>query len=170
MSPDYPHDIPIVTFIGKSNSGKTTLLVKLIPELKKRGYRVASIKHSHHNVTIDKEGKDSWRHRDAGAEMVALVSGNTVSFVRDYPEEPSVEAIRKTYMDGADIILAEGFKWTDLPKIWVFRNGNSGSIIKKDDSLIAVVSDDKVDIDLPWINIDDVRGVADFIETNILTR
>ena len=161
--------IPIVTFIGKSNSGKTTLLVKLIPELKKRGYRVASIKHSHHNVTIDKEGKDSWRHRDAGAEMVALVSGNTVSFVRDYPEEPSVEAIRKTYMNGADIILAEGFKWTDLPKIWVFRNGNAESIIKKDDSLIAVVSDEEVDLNLPWVHIDDVSAVADLVVAKFLT-
>ena len=161
-------NIPIVTFIGKSNSGKTTLLVKLIPELKKRGYRVASIKHSHHNVTIDKEGKDSWRHRDAGAEMVALVSGNTVSFVRDYSEEPDVELIRNTYMDGVDIILAEGFKWTALPKIWVFREGNSQSIIKKDNSLIAVVSDEEAETDLPWINIDDIQGVADLIETTFL--
>ncbi|MDT8317883.1 MAG: molybdopterin-guanine dinucleotide biosynthesis protein B [bacterium] len=160
--------IPIVTFIGKSSSGKTTLLVKLIPELKRRGYRVASIKHSHHNVTMDKEGKDSWRHREAGAEMVVLVSGNTVSFVREFPEEPDVELIRDRFMDGADIILAEGFKWTDLPKIWVFREGNSQSIIKKDDSLIAVVSDEEAETDLPWVNIDDIKGVADLVETTFL--
>ena len=161
---------PIVTFIGKSNSGKTTLLVRLIPELKRRGYRVASIKHSHHNVTMDKEGKDSWRHREAGAEMAALVSGNTVSFIRDYPEEPDVELIRNRYMDGADIVLAEGFKWTALPKIWVFREGNSQPIIKKDDSLIAVVSDEEAKTNLPWINIDDISGVADLIERIILKK
>ena len=170
MNRGYPDVPPIVTFIGKSNSGKTTLLVRLIPELKKRGYRVASIKHSHHNVTMDKEGKDSWRHREAGAEMVALVSGNTVSFVRDYPDEPDIESIRDRYMDGADIVLAEGFKWTDLPKIWVFREGNSQPIIKKDDSLIAVVSDEKADTDLPWIHIDDIIGVADLVESRFLKK
>ena len=159
---------PVITFIGKSNSGKTTLLVKLIPELKRRGYRVASIKHSHHNVTMDQEGKDSWRHRDAGAEMVALVSGNTVSFVRDYPHEPDVELIRNTYMEGVDIVLAEGFKWTGLPKIWVFREGNSQPVVKKDDSLIAVVSDEEALTDLPWISIDDVSGVADLLEKRFL--
>ena len=101
--------VPIVTFIGKSNSGKTTLLVKVIPELKKRGYRIASIKHTHHNVTIDKEGKDSWRHREAGSEIVGLLSGNTLSMVREFPDEPDltneewdelVEKSRRVVPDG----------------------------------------------------------------------
>ena len=160
--------IPLVTFIGKSNSGKTTLLVKLIPELKRRGYRIGSIKHTHHSVTIDQEGKDSWRHRRAGAEMVALLSGNTLSFVRDYPDEPDVEFIRDRFMDGVDIVLAEGFKWTGIPKVWVFRSENADSIIRKDESLAAVVSDRDVDLGVPWFDIDDVPAVADFIEKRFL--
>ena len=159
---------PIVTFIGKSNSGKTTLLVKIIPELKKRGYRIASIKHSHHNVTIDKEGKDSWRHKEAGSEAVILMSGKTVSMVREYDEEPDVEFIRDRFIDGVDIILAEGFKWTNVPKIWVFRRENCSSIIKKDESLIAVVSDEETDLGVPWIDINDIGRVADFVEEKFL--
>ncbi len=160
--------IPIVTFIGKSNSGKTTLLVKVIPELKKRGYRIASIKHTHHNVTIDKEGKDSYRHREAGSEIVGLVSGNTLSMVREFPDEPDLEFIRDRYIDNVDILFAEGFKWTDIPKIWVFRKENCDSVIKKDESLIAVVSDEEVDIGVPWLNIDDISGVTDFVEKRFL--
>ena len=165
-----PGSIPIVTFIGKSNSGKTTLLVKVIPELKKRGYRIASIKHTHHNVTIDKEGKDSWRHREAGSEIVGLLSGNILSMVREFPEEPDIEFIRDRYMDSVDIVLAEGFKWTSLPKIWVFRSENCDSVIKKDDSLVAVVSDEKTDIGVPWLNIDDIKAVADFVEDRFLKK
>ncbi|MDH3975688.1 MAG: molybdopterin-guanine dinucleotide biosynthesis protein B [Deltaproteobacteria bacterium] len=162
--------IPIVTFIGKSNSGKTTLLVKIIPELKKRGYRIATIKHSHHNVNIDKKGKDSWKHKEAGSETVILMSGKTVSMVREYEEEPQVEFIRDRFIDSVDIVLAEGFKWTDVPKIWVFRKENSSTIIRKDESLIAVVSDDETDLGVPWIHIDDISKVADFVEEKFLKR
>lgn len=162
--------IPIVTFIGKSNSGKTTLLVKIIPELKKRGYRIASIKHSHHNVNIDKEGKDSWKHKKAGAEAVILMSGKTVSMVRKYEEEPQVEFIRDRFIDDVDIVLAEGFKWTDVPKIWVFRKENCSTIISKDNTLIAVISDEETNLGVPWIHIDDIVKVADFVEEKFLKK
>ncbi len=162
--------MPIVTFIGRSNSGKTTLLTKVIPRLKERGFRVASIKHSHHNVDIDKKGKDSWKHRDAGSETVILLSGKTMSCIREYEEEPAVEEVLRDYMHDADIVLAEGFKGSHLPKIWVFRSENSSSMIKKDDSLIAVVSDQKADIGVPWFDINDVASVTDFIEKTFLGK
>lgn len=158
---------PFLTFIGKSNSGKTTLLVKLIPELKNKGYRVATIKHSHHNVVIDKEGKDSWKHRAAGSETVVLISGKQVSCVRDFQEEPTLEFVRDNYIHDVDIILAEGFKGSKMPKIWVFR-GDSSSVINKDDNLIAVASDRKVSINTPWFDINDVKKLADFIEKTFL--
>lgn len=163
-------EIPVVTFIGKSNSGKTTLLVKVIPELKRRGYKVATIKHSHHNVDIDKEGKDSWKHRSAGAEISVLLSGNKVSLVREYPAEPSVELISERFIDDVDIILAEGFKGSDLPKIWVFRMENTSSLAKKDECLVAVVSDKEVKVGVPWFDINDVKHLADFIETTFLAN
>ncbi len=158
---------PLLTFIGKSNSGKTTLLVKLIPELKSKGYRVATIKHSHHNVVIDKEGKDSWRHRAAGAETVALISGNQLSCVKSFPEEPTLGFVRDNYIKDVDIILAEGFKGAEMPKIWVFRGDNS-SIINKGDNLVAVASDRKVHINAPWFDINDISGLAGFIEKTFL--
>lgn len=159
---------PLVAFIGKSNSGKTTLLVRIIPELKKRGYRIATIKHSHHNVDIDKEGKDSWKHRKAGSETVVLLSGRLMSYIKEFNDEPPVELIRKRYIDDVDIILAEGFKESDMPKIWVFRSENSLTVTNKDDSLIAVVSDRQVDLGVPWFDINDIRGVTDFIEGRFL--
>jgi len=100
--------------------------------------------------------------------MVALLSGNTLSFVRDYPDEPDVEFIPDRFMDGVDIVLAEGFKWTGIPKVWVFRSENADSIIRKDESLAAVVSDRDVDLGVPWFDIDDVPAVADFIEKRFL--
>ena len=169
-TPEMTMETPIVTFIGRSNSGKTTLLTKVIPCLKERGFRVASIKHSHHNVDIDKKGKDSWKHRDAGSETVILLSGKTMSCIREYEEEPAVEEVLRDYMHDADIVLAEGFKGSHLPKIWVFRSENSSSMIKKDDSLIAVVSDHETDIGVPWFDINDVASVTDFIEKTFLGK
>lgn len=165
-----PGKSPIVTFIGKSNSGKTTLLVKIIPELKKRGHRVATIKHSHHNVDVDKKGKDSWKHREAGADTVVLLSGSKMSIVKEFPVEPDVEAVRDDYIYGADIILAEGFKGSNLPKVWVFRSENSGLMINKDDSLVAVISDHKVDLGVPWFDINDISSVTSFLEERFLKR
>ena len=160
--------IPLVTFIGKSNSGKTTLLVRLIPELKKRGYKVATIKHTHYNVSIDKEGKDSWKHRQAGADMTVLLSGTQMSYVKNLPEEPSLELIRDEYVNDVDILLAEGFKTCDMPKIWVYRAGNSSSIINKKDNLIAIASDEKAELDVPWFHLDNIESLADFIEERFL--
>lgn len=165
-----PALIPLVTFIGKSNSGKTTLLVRLIPELKKRGYKIATIKHTHHDVVIDKEGKDSWRHRQAGADMTVLLSGKQMSYVRNLPEEPPLEIIRDRYVTDVDIVLAEGFKSCDMPKIWVFRSENSSSIVNKKDNLVAVASDEQVDLDVPWFHLDDIMGLADFIEKRYLKK
>jgi len=164
------HATPLLTFIGKSSSGKTTLIVKLIPELKKRGYRIATIKHSHHNVVIDKEGKDSWKHRAAGSDTVVLISGNQMSFVKEFCEEPSLGFVRDGYIHDVDIVLAEGFKGSEMPKIWVFRGDSSSSLINKDDSLIAVSSDRQVDVNVPWFDINDVKGLADFIENRFLKK
>lgn len=162
--------LPIITFIGRSNSGKTTLLTKIIPDLKSRGYGIATIKHSHHDVDVDKEGKDSWKHRKAGAETVLLLSGKRLSCIREFEEEPKVEDISGLYIHDADIILAEGFKGSHLPRIWVFRGEATLPSARKDDNLLAVVSDREVDLGVPWFHIDDAASISSFIEDSFLKK
>jgi len=108
--------IPIVSIVGKSNAGKTTLLEKLIPELVKRGYRVATIKHNMHGFDIDHEGKDSWRHKKAGANTTIVSSPHQLALFQDVDHNHSLDEIRDKYIKNADIILAEGYKGNPFPK------------------------------------------------------
>ena len=112
--------IPIVSVVGKSNAGKTTLLEKLIPELKRRGYRVATVKHDAHSFEMDEPGKDTWRHRQAGADVVVISSKDKMAMIRRVDEELSLLEIADT-ITGVDIILTEGFKRGPAPKIEVSR-------------------------------------------------
>ncbi len=112
----------ILSIIGKSGSGKTTLLKKLIPELVKRGYKVGTIKHTHHHdFEIDKPGKDSWEHQNAGATSVAISSTNKFAFIKKLDEELTVKDIVSNCFSDVDLVLAEGFKKEDFPKIEVLR-------------------------------------------------
>jgi len=99
---------PIISIVGKSNSGKTVLVEKLIKELKKRGFRIGIIKHAHHGFTLDKKGKDSWRHKEAGADTVVVLSPNMLTMVKDHEDE-SIDAHKKYFMD-MDLVITEGFK------------------------------------------------------------
>jgi molybdopterin-guanine dinucleotide biosynthesis adapter protein len=163
--------IPIVSIVGKSNSGKTTLLEKLIAELVGRGYRVATIKHNVHGFDIDHEGKDSYRHKKAGASITVVSSPQELALVRDVDHDYSFEEIRESYIKDVDIILTEGFKVNAYPKIEVFRCELKRELISgQDDSLMAVASDVKLDIRVPCLDINDTRGVADLIERTFLKR
>jgi molybdopterin-guanine dinucleotide biosynthesis protein MobB len=102
--------IPIVSIVGYSGSGKTTLVEKMIPELKRRGWRVATIKHNRHGFEIDHEGKDSWRHRRAGADMTVLASPGKVAVMADTEGDLSLEELGDRFIRGVDVILTEGFK------------------------------------------------------------
>jgi molybdopterin-guanine dinucleotide biosynthesis protein MobB len=115
--------IPIVSIVGRSKSGKTTLIERLIPEFIKRGYRVATIKHHGKDFQIDHEGKDSWRHKEAGAHKVAISSPQKVALIEDCSQELSLAELAARFIRGADIIIAEGFKRDRHPKIEVFRQG-----------------------------------------------
>ncbi|MFO7570703.1 MAG: molybdopterin-guanine dinucleotide biosynthesis protein B [Smithellaceae bacterium] len=161
--------IPIVSIIGKSNSGKTTLLEKLISALAARGWRVATIKHNKHGFNIDHEGKDSYRHKKAGARITVVSSPNQLALVSDADHDHSFDEIREKFISGVDIILTEGFKVNDYPKIEVYRAELKRELIsKKEDGLIAVVADAALDIDVPCFHLNDTGAIADFIEKKFL--
>jgi len=161
--------IPIVSIVGKSNSGKTTLLEKIISDLVGRGYRIATIKHNKHGFNIDHEGKDSYRHKKAGAHTTIVSSPHQIALISDVDHDHSFEEIRNKFITEVDIILTEGFKVNDYPKIEVFRSELKRELIStKEDNLIAVATDIKLDIDVPCFDLNDAKGIADFIENKYL--
>src|SRR5919198_3421837 len=136
---------PILCFVGRSNSGKTTLIERLIPELVLAGYRVATIKHAGHGFELDTEGKDSWRHKRAGASAVIVLSKGSLAMFSDVSDEISVEQIRDRFVDPyIDLIIAEGWKSEGYPKIVVVRD-KLGEVPVSPDGLLAVVSSTPVE-------------------------
>jgi molybdopterin-guanine dinucleotide biosynthesis protein B len=161
--------IPIISIVGKSDSGKTTLIEKLVPELTQRGYRIATVKHDVHGFEVDREGKDSWRHKKAGAHTVVISSPHKVALIRDVDEDLTLAEIRESFIQDVDLILSEGFKKDVQPKIEIFRKEKHTKLLcTKEDNLIAIVSDKKFRVGVSCFSLDDIRGVADFIEKKYL--
>ena len=161
--------LPIISIVGASNSGKTTFLEKLIPELASRGYRVGAIKHDAHGFEMDREGKDTWRLRRAGAGVIGISSPDQFASIRKTDGEMSLEEIAARFFWTEDILITEGFKREHFPKIEVFRSVvESKPICGPHDNLIALVSDDGVDAQVPVFSFSDWRGLADFIENRYL--
>ena len=161
--------IPIVSIVGKSDSGKTTLIEKMVPELIRRGYRVTTVKHDLHGFEIDKEDKDSWRHKQAGAQGVIISSPRKVALIHDVDKDMSLEELKDSFGGDADLILSEGFKKDVQPKIEVFRKEENGELLcTKEDNLIAIASNRPFDIGVPCLDIDDIKGIVDLIESKFL--
>ena len=162
----------MVSIVGKSGSGKTTLLEKVVAELTKRGYRVGTIKHDVHGFEIDHEGKDSWRHKMAGAKTVALSSPDRVAVIKDVDEEWLPDKLAFSFIDDVDIIITEGYKKAAYPKIEVIRRAKSAKpICRKDKNLMGIASDIKFKRkDVPCININDSKAVANLIENRFLGK
>ncbi len=166
---------PVVSIVAKSGTGKTTLLVKLITEMKQRGFRVAAIKHDAHSFNIDHEGKDSWRLTEAGADTMLVTSPEKLAMVKQYTKEyePSLAESVATYCNDVDIVLTEGFKKSTMPKIEVHRQERSKKLLcrdeKHDPTLIAVASDNPLDLDVPLYDINDVQGICDLIVERFLS-
>jgi len=157
---------PVVAFVGRSGAGKTTLLVKVIAELHSRGIRVGSIKHSHHITasTMDVEGKDSWRHKQAGARCTLLVGPDRLQLVADHSGSASPVELAARYMDGMDLVLAEGYKASEGDKIEVVRAERASlPLLRPEDGLIALASDIHVDLGVPRFGLDDPSAIADFL-------
>jgi len=160
--------LPVVSFVGKSNSGKTTLIEKVISELCARGYRVGSIKHDAHHFEIDLPGKDSYRHREAGARMVVISSPDKIATVRKLTAERTMDELVELFGDTVDIIVTEGFKRAGKPKIEVLRRECSKTLICSPAELLAIASDIKFDINVPGFDINDHKGLTDLIECKFL--
>src|SRR5581483_10037058 len=155
--------IPILCFVGRSNSGKTTLIERVIPELVRAGYRVATIKHAGHGFDLDTEGKDSWRHKRAGASSVMVLSKGSLAMFSDVSYQIGVEELRDRFLDASiDLVIAEGWRSEGYPKIVVLRD-HVGEVPFSPEGLLAVVSNKPVDLDVPCLDPDDVKGVSDLI-------
>ncbi len=159
--------IRVISIVGKSNSGKTTLLEKLIPELKRRGYRVATVKHDTHGFEIDQPGKDTWRLAKAGADAVVISSSDKLALIRRVLREQSLEEIA-TLVGDVDIILTEGYKRGPAPKIEVSRRAVSTELLCTADELVAIASDQRFPLPVPQFALDDAGGLADLLEARFL--
>ena len=162
---------PVISIVSKKGSGKTTLLEKLIPELKRRGYRVGTLKHDTHGFNIDHEGKDTYRHKASGAEAVLISSPWKLSFIKDCNEEPSLDLLIDKYMGDLDIILTEGYKRANKPQVEIFRSSVHDlplHVKGEQNTLFAVMSDTPVDLGVPVLGINDVQVLADMIEAQFL--
>ena len=146
---------------GWKNAGKTTLVERLVAEFVRRGWRVSTIKHAHHDVDIDQPGRDSFRHRVAGATEVAVVGGLRYAIMREQAEPSLAEVLAR--LAPADLILIEGYKREAHPKIEV-RAGEALSLAAADPSVVAIAADAQpAESHLPWFKRDDIAGMADFI-------
>ncbi len=163
--------IPVVSIVGKSDSGKTTLIERLIPILRGRGYKVATVKHhSHPGLDIDHEGKDTWRHYQAGADVVVIAGPDKMATIRRL-EHPLPMSDVLSGIHGVDIIITEGYKRGHAPKIEIVRAARSTEPICSPDELIALVTDTDLEMDgVPRFALDDVEGVADLIEGRFLRQ
>ena len=159
---------PIVCVVGRGKTGKTTLLEKLIPELKRRGYKVATIKrHSHPGLDFDVPGKDSWRHAQAGSDYVVVAGPDKLASVRNLERELTLDEVAAT-ITGVDIIITEGYKRADKPKIEVVRAERSSEPLCTADELLALVTDVDLDMPAPRFGLNDVQPLADLIVARCL--
>ncbi|MBI1173793.1 MAG: molybdopterin-guanine dinucleotide biosynthesis protein B [Sideroxydans sp.] len=155
----------LLGFAGYSGSGKTTLLEKVLPLLKQHGLRVSVIKHAHHNFDIDRPGKDSFRHREAGAQEVLIASGYRWALMHELREEaePTLEELCAR-LSPCDLVLIEGYKFSDIPKIEVHRTVTGHPLLYPDDAqIIAVATDHQEPLPVTKLDIDAPQQVADHI-------
>lgn len=155
--------VPVVSFVGNSGVGKTTFLEKLIPVLKDKGYRIASIKHDVHNFTIDYPGKDSWRLTQAGSDIVVLSAATKLAVIETVQEERSLTDLVEMVSDRVDLVVTEGYRGAAALKIEVSRKDHSTALTARLDDLLAIVTDHSFDIDVPQFGLEDAVPVADFI-------
>jgi molybdopterin-guanine dinucleotide biosynthesis adapter protein len=159
-------EMQVIGLSGWSGSGKTTLIVRLLPELVRRGYRVSTMKHAHHGFDVDQPGKDSYRHREAGATEVLVASANRWALMHELrgAAEPSALELM-AQMAPADLLIVEGFKREGHDKLEIHRRETGKPLLHPDDPrIVAVLSDEALPgCPLPVIDIDDIAAIADFI-------
>lgn len=155
---------PILSLVGYSNSGKTTLMEKLVAGLVAKGLRIATIKHSHHQPEMDTPGKDSWRHKQAGASTSLLVGPEKMLMVSDVNETLNPELLTARLFSDYDLVLVEGYASVAGPKIEVVRAERSQELRCNEDELVAVATDIlDFNVAVPVLNLNHPDAVIDFI-------
>lgn len=158
-----PNIPPVVSIVGWSNSGKTTFLEQLVRELKRRGYRVGTVKHHHGDINLDRPGKDTWRHARAGADAVALAGTSGFVLFKKWESNEGLDEIARLMLE-MDIIITEGFKSENKPKIEVRRREINREPAAPREELIALVGEAGAGEGVPCFNSGDFSGVADLLE------
>jgi molybdopterin-guanine dinucleotide biosynthesis protein B len=155
----------VIGIAGFSGSGKTTLIEKLIPIFTRDGLRVSLVKHAHHEFDVDQPGKDSWRHRHAGCSEVLISSSKRWALMhelRGAPEAPLAEILK--HLSPCDLVIVEGYKSADIPKVEVHRRAATAPLLHPDDPrVVAVATDEPLETALPQFGLDDAEDVARFI-------
>lgn len=154
---------PMISVVGFSGAGKTTLMEKLIAELTAREYRVGTIKHDVHGFEMDKPGKDSWRHKHAGARTTLISSPFQIGMVMDVDHDHHPDELRK-FLGHVDVILTEGYKRQQRPKVEIFRSEvHSEPLCRDDENVVAIMSDIPVNLNVERFTLEDVSGLVDFL-------
>lgn len=154
--------IPVVSVVGKSDVGKTTLLEKLLRESKRRGWRVATVKHDVHGFDMDKPGKDTWRHAQAGADMVIISSPNKIAILESVDEDKSLDEVLSR-VRGIDLIFTEGYRRANKAKIEIFRSEVYDDLLCEPEELMAIAADVQLNNGIPCYGLDDAEGLCDLI-------
>jgi molybdopterin-guanine dinucleotide biosynthesis protein MobB len=154
--------VPILSFVGNSDSGKTTLLESLLTSLKQQGYKVAVIKHTH-EFELEKEGKNSWRMSKAGADTVVVTSPEELAIIKKNDHDLTPQEVSRLISGDVDIILTEGFKHGSAMKIEVHRKEQGSEMIVPPDQLLAAVTDEPLDVKAPQFDRNDINGLTQFI-------
>lgn len=165
------HRIPVVSIVGTSKTGKTTLIEGIIPRLITMGLKVATIKHHFSGFDIDIPGKDTYRHKQAGAATTIITAPGKVALVADVQGDPSLAEVMSRYVRDVDILIAEGYKGEEVPKIEVYRKKTmDGPVCLDDPNLLALVTDVEMVAPVPVFRADDVAGVTALIVSRLLDR
>lgn len=161
--------LPTVSFVGKKKSGKTTVVLGVLKELRSRGYKVAVLKHDTHGFEIDVPGTDSYRFREAGAEVVGISSPEKYVWQNTAVDEPSLLELARQVAEPVDLIITEGFKKQDAPKVEVSRRERSTELVSAPDELIGIASDQSfAEYPVPQFALDDFAALAGLVEQRIL--
>jgi molybdopterin-guanine dinucleotide biosynthesis adapter protein len=158
---------PVISIVGKSSTGKTTFLEKLIREISSRGYKVATIKHSHHALSFDQPDKDSWRHAQSGA-VTTMVSSTTEFQLIKHPErELTIDELARNLGEDYDLILSEGFSRGSAPKIEIHRK-EAGPLLENTSNLFAIVTDEPLETEVKQFSFEDVKSITTLLEEKYL--
>lgn len=163
---------PVLSIVGCGKCGKTTLVERLVAEFTRRGRAVGTLKHDVHGFQMDHEGKDTWRHRQAGARAVCIIGPGQIGLVRSVPDRSFSAADAIELLGPVDLVITEGFKRERFAKIEIFSSvRNEGRLLCADDpQLLAVAGDLPVETTVPTFNWNDIAAIADFVEARLLTR